>query len=291
MEILEVIKEGFEKWLKTLGYAESTVYASSNYVRDFFIWLEKRGIKNLNQINASVIQTYYEYLQKRSNKKRDGSLSNNYIISNINALKRLSKYLEQTKRVSIEIDLRVKAEKENTKTILTQTEIKMLYKACTNDLLGLRDRAMLGVFYGCALRRSEGQALNLSDVMLKEKRIYVRKAKNLKERYVPMAESVKEDLENYIYVARKSLVSNKNENNPAFFLSLRSSRLSGNGLIERLHILKRASGIEKEIGLHTLRHSIATHLLQSGMKLEEVSQFLGHQSMESTQIYTHLAYE
>jgi integrase/recombinase XerD len=72
---------------------------------------------------------------------------------------------------------------------------------------------------------------------------------------------------------------------------MRAKRMHGNSLILRLQKLAIVAQTNKEIGLHTLRHSIATHLLQSGMTLEEVSQFLGHGSLESTQIYTHLANE
>jgi len=230
-------------------------------------------------------------LQQRANKKQSGSLSNNYIISNINALKRFSKYLQVTGKVSIEIDLPLQAITTETKTILTKEEVKTLYKACENDTLGIRDRAILSIYYGCGLRRSEGIALNVSDVLLREKRIYVRKGKNYRERYVPMTEAVKEDLENYIYVARERILSFKNIKPEALFLSMRVQRMHGNSLIIRLQHLVNKARIEKEIGLHTLRHSIATHLLQSGMTLEEVSQFLGHASLESTQIYTHLAYE
>jgi len=291
MEITGVLNQDFKKWLNTLGYAESTVYASTNYVRDFFKWLDKTPINDLNQINKQVIKTYHEYLQKRRNKRQSGSLSQNYIISNINALKRFSKYLEQTGKASIEIDLGLQAEKTNTKIILTQSEIKALYKACSNDYLGIRDRAILSIFYGCGLRRSEGAALNVSDILLSGKRVFVRKGKNYRERYVPMAESIKEDLENYIYVSRQKILSFKNVKEEALFLSMQVKRISGNGIIERIHKLKQEAKIQKEIGLHTLRHSIATHLLQSGMTLEEVSQFLGHVSLESTQIYTHLANE
>jgi len=291
MDVQVIIQNDFEKWLNTIGYAESTVYASVNYVRDFFAWLDRTPIKELNQINNQVIKTYYEYLQQRANKKQSGSLSNNYIISNINALKRFSKYLQVTGKVSIEIDLPLQAITTETKTILTKEEVKTLYKACENDTLGIRDRAILSIYYGCGLRRSEGIALNVSDVLLREKRIYVRKGKNYRERYVPMTEAVKEDLENYIYVARERILSFKNIKPEALFLSMRVQRMHGNSLIIRLQHLVNKARIEKEIGLHTLRHSIATHLLQSGMTLEEVSQFLGHASLESTQIYTHLAYE
>lgn len=72
---------------------------------------------------------------------------------------------------------------------------------------------------------------------------------------------------------------------------MQGKRMCGNQIIARIHKLVQAARINKPVGLHTLRHSIATHLLQSGMTLEEVSRFLGHSSLESTQIYTHLANE
>ncbi|MCG8411833.1 MAG: tyrosine-type recombinase/integrase [Bacteroidales bacterium] len=285
------LQNNFKKWLNALGYAEGTVYTSTHYVRDFFTWLNKNKINELNQIKPQVITNYHQYLQKRPNKRQPGSLSNNYIISNINALKRFSKYLEQTQRVTIEININIQTEKSNTTTILTKAETQALYKACRNNYLGIRDRAMLSIFYGCGLRRSEGVALNLSDILLKEKRVFVRKGKNNKERYVPMAESVKDDLENYINVSREKTLSFKNIKQEALFLGISAKRLSGNGFLSRLQKIVYQANIIKPITLHTLRHSIATHLLQSGMKLEEVSNFLGHSSLESTQIYTHIANE
>jgi integrase/recombinase XerD len=289
----KLLIQGFEKWLKTLEYAESTVYASTNYLRDFFIYLQKSGITALEEINKTVIEIYHEHLQTRRNKKQAGSLSQNYIISNINALRRFVKYLQITGKPVFEISLKIPIEKEKfTQTILTRSEVKALYNACSNDALGLRDRAMLAVYYGCGLRRNEGASLDVSDVLLKEKLVYVQKGKGYRERYVPMSEGVKEDLENYIHVGRNSLLScGPQMKEQALFLSVRGKRMNGNSLFLRLKELVKMAGLNKSIGLHTLRHSIATHLLQSGMGLESVSRFLGHQSLESTQIYTHLANE
>jgi integrase/recombinase XerD len=285
------LQNSFEKWLNTLGYAESTVYASTNYVRDFFFYLKSFELTSLEQINTVTINSYYKYLQTRSNKRQTGSLSNNYITSNINALKRFSRYLQETGKPFFEVSIKTNPNKETTKTILTLTEVKALYKACENDYLGIRDRAILSIFYGCGLRRSEGQALNVNDILLKEKRVFVRKGKNYRERYVPMAESVKEDLENYIYISREKILSFKNIKSDGLFLGMQVKSMCGNAIISRVQQLSNKAKINKTIGLHTLRHSIATHLLQSGMKLEEVSQFLGHVSLESTQIYTHLVNE
>jgi integrase/recombinase XerD len=288
MEIDINLKNSFEKWLKTLGYAESTVYASGNYVRDFFIWLLKQEIRETGQITKQVTSDYYNYLQTRQNKLYGGGLSGNYIVNNINALKRFSRYLQATGKANIVIKLKMGQSQAIGRQILSKAEVQALYRACTGSRFGIRDRAMLGIFYGCGLRRSEGLSLDVKDILLKEKMIFVRKGKNHKERYVPMTEVVKGDLENYICVAREKLLNQKNGRPEALFLNSGSKRLRNGGLYERMKRLTAKSGIQKSPGIHTLRHSIATHLLQAGLSLEEVKQFLGHASLETTQIYTHI---
>jgi integrase/recombinase XerD len=291
MDINVIQLQGFEKWLKTLEYAPSTIYASVRYVSDFFLYLKTLDITSLEQIeNASVI-AYHGHLKTRPSKKHTGALSQNYITSNINAIKRFSKYLQVTGKGNLEITLQTPVNKETHKTILTRHEVKALYQACGSDYLGIRDRAILGIYYGCGLRRSEGAALDVKDILLKERLVYVRSGKGYKERYVPMTEAVKECLENYIYQARCYSLEGCGFNQEAFFVSYRATRMCGNALLGRMQHLASTAKINKRIGLHTLRHSIATHLLQSGLTLEEVSQFLGHASLESTQIYTHLAHE
>jgi integrase/recombinase XerD len=81
-----------------------------------------------------------------------------------------------------------------------------------------------------------------------------------------------------------------NPNQEAFFVNYQRTRMSGSAMFTRVNLLAEKAQINKTVGVHTLRHSIATHLLQSGLTLEEVSRFLGHSSLESTQIYTHLAH-
>ena len=104
-----------------------------------------------------------------------------------------------------------------------------------------------------------------------------------------MSEQVREDLKNYIKNARNYLIKDPSET--ALFLTYAGKRIGGTGMITRLKTLSEKAKSDKEPGLHTLRHSIATHLLQSGMSLENISRFLGHHSLESTQIYTHLKHE
>jgi integrase/recombinase XerD len=291
MEVNAVLTESFGKWLKTLGYAPSTVHDSTSYVRDFFFYLKSIEVTTLEGIHATTLNGYCQHLQTRTNRRQSGGLSQNYIVSNINALKRFSRYLQETGKPFFEVSIKAKPDRATTKNILTLKEIKALYKACDSSILGIRDRAILSVYYGCGLRRSEGLSLNVSDILLKDKRIHVREGKGYKERYAPMTEAVREDLEHYLYAAREKIQSFKTTKSEALFLSIQVKRMCGNALIERVHRLAEKANVQKETGLHTLRHSIATHLLQSGMTLEEVSQFLGHSSLESTQIYTHLAHE
>jgi site-specific recombinase XerD len=145
---------------------------------------------------------------------------------------------------------------------------------------------MLALYYGCGLRKNEGVNVNISDILLEKDLVLVRKGKGYKERYVPLGGQNSTDIESYLAYGRPYLVSGRKEE--ALLLGITGKRFGGNGAYERLQKLKLAAGIKKAIGLHTLRHSIASHLLHSGMKLEHIQRFLGHSSLESTQIYTHL---
>jgi len=159
------------------------------------------------------------------------------------------------------------------------------YEAATGTPLGLRDKAMLALYYGCGLRKNEGLGLNAGDILPEKDLILVRKG--YKARYVPLTGPNKTDLENYLIYGRPYLLNGRKEE--ALLLTTSGRRLKAP--FERIQKLKREAGITKPLGLHTLRHSIATHLLQSGMPLEQIRRFLGHSSLESTQIYTHIVHE
>jgi len=291
MEINVILTEGFEKWLNTLGYAPSTVYASVHYTRDFFFYLKSKNIATLEEVTPETIRDYHACLQTRGNKRRSGGLSPNYITGNINALKRFNRYLQVTGRGTLEITLQTPADKNTPKTILNKEEIQALYQVTGHTDLGYRDRAMLGIYYGCGLRRSEGTALDVKDILFREGLVFVRAGKGCKQRYVPMTGKVKDDLWDYVFLTRGKIKTCNRSKEEALFLSERGRRLGGNQVLTRIRYLAGRAGISKTAGIHSLRHSVASHLLQSGLTLEEVSRFLGHASLESTQIYTHLAHE
>jgi integrase/recombinase XerD len=282
------LEESFGEWLQLLNFEPSTVKYAPRKVREFLCWLEQQQITELSSVTKQVIENYFDYLKERRNNRRKGKLSRNYLRTHITALRKLARYLRETGRESFEVDIQLPGRTRNIKTIFAQAEIKALYNACEGDALGIRDRAMLAVYYGCGLRRNEGVNLDVTDILPGKNLLFVSKGKNYKERYVPMTDAVKEDIQNYLDFARSMLL---NKPTGALFLSITGNRLITQSMANRLQKLKEKAGISKEAGLHTLRHSIATHLLQSGMKLSQIKRFLGHSSMESTQIYTHLANE
>ena len=279
------LESGFKEWLKITGYSTSTVDSLPAHIKEFFYWLELGNIL-IENITPQTLQSYFLYLKQRPRQRRTGALSNSYLLKHLQALKRLSEYLRNTEQESFDTDILLEEGKRKLPEILSREEIKLLYEITKDSPIGLRDRAMLAVYYGCGLRRNEGVSLNTEDVLTNKNLLYVRHGKNYKERYVPMTAEVKQDIECYLFYGRPFLL--KEEHEEAFFLTERGERPEGQSLHIRLKQLAKKAEIHKVSGLHMLRHTIATHLLESGMSLENIARFLGHESLESTQIYTHI---
>lgn len=282
------LEQAFTEWLKLLNFEPSTLKYAPLKAREFFYWLEENQLMEIAAVTKPVMENYFTYLKTRQNKKKGGKLSKNYLRSHLTALRKLARYLRESGQNSFEVDIKLPGPVQNNITIFTKEEIKAMYHACDNETMGLRNRAMLSIYYGCGLRRNEGVNIDVNDIHFDKNMVYVRKGKNYKERFVPMSPGVRDDLKNYVDYARPVLIKTATK---ALFLNQYGNRLSGKGMIDRLQLLKKKAEINKEAGLHALRHSIATHLLQSGMELEKIKQFLGHSSLTSTQIYTHIAYE
>lgn len=285
----------FKDWLDILGYAESTVYYLPNHLQEFFYYLECHGHSDINRITTQTVKDYYNKLKERANERQSGALSKSYLNKHQQALKKFKEYLQSHNHKGINIHL--KSEKQPTEeklNILTQSEIKELFKATdhsnTKRHLRCRDKAMLVVLYSCGLRRTEAVSLDISDILFDKERVFVRKGKNYKERYVPINRRNAEILEDYIYEARPEFYQAKESE--ALFINHHGTRMQGMSFANRLKVIVETTEnkniIDKNITLHILRHSIATHLLQQNVPLESIKTFLGHSSLESTQIYTHL---
>jgi len=275
---------GFGEWLRILNFEHTSQRDMPIMLEAFLCFLEANDCNSITAITESHLENYLLYLGEQPCKTKEGTLSLNYIRKHLQVIRKFARYLSESGQESFSVKVKIKGKSTNIKSILTKKEIAKLYQATGEDKLGLRDKALLAVYYGCGLRKNEGMTLNVQDILLEKELVFVRKGKGYKQRMVPLTGGNKTDLENYLNYSRPHLLNHKKEE--ALLLNLSGKRLRA--APERIQKLKAKAGIKKPAGLHTLRHSIATHLLQSGMKLEQIQRFLGHSSLESTQIYTHI---
>jgi len=293
----EYLETAFKEWLDILGYSEMSVYNMPSIVREFLHYLNTNGCKHINGLETKHFKNYYNYISTRSNQTRGGALSANYINKHIQALEKFNEFLSHKREQRVPMG--IKQIKFTTKeiTVLTTEEIQQLFTITNREAnteketaLRSRDRAMLVIFYSCGLRRNEGVHVELNDINFDTRILHVRKGKKYKERFVPLSKQGVKYLEDYIFNHRPYLLKQNTESR--LFIGYYGKPLGGGSLYRRLKILQHSvenpTLQQKEINLHALRHSIATHLLQNGMELQKIQRFLGHSSLESTQIYTHL---
>lgn len=283
MRKLEILHQ-LETYLLRLGYAEQTINIVIRCIKEFMSRMEIERVETIQDITSADIIDHYNYLCERPNKNTRGGLSSKYIDHHIYSIKIFFEW-QQTILVINENPMSTltfpKGESKPME-ILTQNEIQRLYKVCET----WKEKTLLSMFYGCGLRKSEGEALDIKDVHFRSGILYVRKGKGSRRRAVPMSKKVAEPIYNYIHEERQ------NPNNlKALVINKKDGRMSGQTYRKLLFKLMDRTGIKKHITLHCLRHSIATHLLESGMNIEKVQDFLGHKHLESTMRYTRVSKE
>ena len=284
-----LLQQGFAEWLALLGYAATSVVTLPRHLQEFLHHQEGHSKYGLPQLTAIDAKAFIAQQQTRIGIRTGRGFSAGHINKYIQALILFSRYIRESGKSGVGFTLERLTDSRDPPAWLTRAEIRRLYAATKDDVLGLRDRAMLSVFYGCGLRLQEGASLDLSDLLHDRKMLYVRRGKGYKERYVPIAEKSYADLVAYIGEARPQLL--QIPCNTLFIDANKGRPITKQSLYLRIKGLVRKAGIPKKVGAHTLRHSIATHLLQSGMTLERIKDFLGHAALDSTQIYTHLINE
>ena len=282
----QLLQQGFGEWLQTLGYAPVTVTSLPRLVQEFLHYQEQDGKPTLKSLQAPDASAFIETIKMKIGPRTGRGYSPGHINKYIQALKLFNQYTRQTGRTGVGFTLSLLDDRRNKPDWLTRPEVRRLYEAIGDDVLGTRDRAMLAVYYGCGLRLSEGAALSLPDIITDRKLMYVRQGKGYKERYVPIAGRSYREIQLYIAEGRPQLLQGPTDR---LFISANTGRpLDRQSLYIRVKRLVSVAGLTKRISTHTLRHSIATHLLQNGMKLERIAEFLGHSCVDSTQLYTHL---
>ena len=256
----------FEKWLLSKRYSKSTIKTYCDALRVFFTYHKNISIQHITM--QHIIQFNNEYIIGRG-------LSISYQNQFVNALKLFYLIIRNTNFI-IENIARPRRE-YRLPNVLSKEEVKMLL----NILINLKHRTMLCLLYSCGLR--SGELLNLQPIHIDSKRniILIKQSKGKKDRIVPLSSKILEMLREYYRLYKPQTYLFEGQNIGEKYDS-RSVQL----------VLKQAvkkAGIQKPVTLHWLRHSYATHLLESGTDLRYIQELLGHNSSKTTEIYTHVS--
>ena len=265
--------------LITKGYNSETSLTRTQQVNEFLDFTKLE----INTITSLEILKYYNYLKKRPNKRTGKPLNPNTILHHIRAIELFFILLFDTGELDQipEISLKYPKDFESdfVREILSQEEVKKIYKVA-NKL----ETIIVHLGYGCGLRVSELVAVTKEDIYLKERFLIVPKGKFNKRRIVPLTEKISNDLGDYL----QEVVNQK-----TFIINSKNTKMQEWTYNKMLKKLLQKTQIPEEriykITIHSLRHSIATHLLENGMELEKVRDFLGHSQLETTQTYTHIS--
>lgn len=284
--VFQNLLNDYDRFVKVRNYKTGNSQMYQNVVSQFLIWLEESGITKIKEVSSKESVRYFEYLIARPRQRGGGILADNTIKFHVFALGLFVLNLLENKAIEKGFFIPSYSNaNQKPRNVLTVSEIKTVYQYCRKE----QERALLSVAYGCGLRRSEIEALDVKDIQLSLGMLIVRKGKGNKRREVPMSDKVIEYLKKYIVEERYQLLIGKTVLQDALFVNAKGKRTSGEQLNE---ILKRMIEqtqqydlIQKEITLHCLRHSIANHLGENNAGIEFIRSFLGHSQINTTYLY------
>lgn len=269
-------------WLER-GLSENTLSAYRGDLQGLSRWLQPQGVS----LQAAARHDLLRYLQLRVEQgasPRSGARL-------LSSVRRFYRYLVRERLLQEDPSARIDPPRlgRALPDTLTEEEVeRLLATPQVNQPLGLRDRAMLEVLYASGLRVSELVSLLLAQVNLQQGLVKV-VGKGNKERLVPLGEEALNWLERYIRDARGALLGVGQSD--VLFPSRRGTAMTRQAFWQLIKRYAMAAGIDKPLSPHTLRHAFATHLLNHGADLRVVQLLLGHSSLSTTQIYTHVARE
>jgi integrase/recombinase XerD len=264
------------------GLSENSIINYTLDIKKLVLWLEENKIINTPiSINEEVIQQFIYTIAKKINPR-----SQSRIISGLRGFFNYLIFEEYRKTNPLELIESPKLGRKLPDT-LSMAEIDLLIASIDlSTPQGERNRAILETLYGCGLRVSELTGLKISDLFFEEGFIKVT-GKGDKQRFVPIGEATIKFIDLY-----KKEIRIHQEIHPSakdtIFLNRRGKPLTRAMIFTIIKQLAEKAGIKKNISPHTFRHSFATHLLQNGADLRAIQQMLGHESITTTEIYTHI---
>lgn len=260
-----------------------TVKYYRNDLDHYFEFLTREGINEIQNIDQQTVRLYLTALYEQQ-------LSRRSVSRKISTLRSFYKFLEREGVMDHNPILPVKLPKAE-KTIpgfLYKEELEQLFGVSDlADPLGQRDQAILEVLYATGMRVSECRGLQMGDIDFSIGTVFV-KGKGRKERYIPFGKFAENALNTYINDGRMKLLKKSEQDYTSVFLNYKGDPITVRGIRQILKRLVEKAALTVSVHPHKLRHTFATHLLNEGADLRSVQELLGHESISTTQTYTHV---
>lgn len=290
MQEVEQKFQEFTLHLRAQNFTEATIQTRAGCMRFFVAYCKKEKVPSLTQITSAFMESYVRHLhsyRQKNGAEFSTARKRNLLIS----LNIFFEYLWDRQEILINpMDkiLLMKKERNLPKSIFSRKEIvRILNAPDTLRYSGLRDRAILELLYATGLRANELISLKIYDIDQAKQTVFVRKGKMQKDRFVPLGNRALKWVRSYITFARKNYQSFVESD--VLFLDLYGKPVKPHTLDRLILKYKNQAKVTKRGKSHTFRHAMATHMLEGGADVRYVQEMLGHSSVETTQIYTHVA--
>ncbi len=271
-------------------YSERTVATAEAAIGRFIAWAAERGIHRPREVTIGVLESYQRFLYyyRKSSGRPLGASTQHQRLQNLRGFFRFlvrERVIDANPASELELPRRPHT---LPRAILSEREIEILLSLPdVSDALGLRDRAMMEVFYATGIRRFELAGLDLFDVDAERATVVVRLGKGKKDRVVPVGERALHWLGRYLEEARRGLIVGIDHG--ILFVSERGERLTLSELTQCMRVYLKRAKLGKTGACHIFRHSMATHMLEAGADVRIIQELLGHAKMSTTEIYTHVS--
>jgi integrase/recombinase XerD len=272
------------------GYATSTVRARRYHLDELSRFLEARDITDARQVTPSQLESFQRHLFHH--KKLDGTaLSFRTQAQRLVPVKGFFSYLAKSGALVYDPSLALtlpKTERRLPEAVMSVEEVEEVLRGPdTTTPLGLRDRAILEVFYSCAIRRMELINVRVSDIDVARGSLFVRQGKGARDRFVPIGERARYWVARYVHEVRPGLA--RDERQVTLFLSTTGKPLVSDVLTRLVGAYIRAGASSKKGSCHLFRHTTATLMLDAGADVRHVAEMLGHQKLDTTMQYTRVS--
>jgi integrase/recombinase XerD len=289
-EGLSVLLHRYLVWLETHHFALNTARIRRRQLSRFILWCDERSITQAREVAPPVIERFQRHLfyyRQRNGQPLSISSQSHWLT----ALRGWFTWLKEQHLIphNPTVEMRLpQQEKRLPRHALSVEEVEaVLAQANITQPVGLRTRALLETLYSTGMRRMEALNLSLSDIDRSRGVVLIRQGKGRKDRYAPIGQRALAWIDKYLREARPLLV--RDESQQLLFVTQEGGPVHPNNLSALVRRYLRQAGIHKQGACHLFRHAAASLMLEAGADIRHLQEILGHQTLQTTQIYTHVS--